>query len=136
MIALSRRDLSDKWQAPSMAARRAVPAPGFARRPAPARLAALSARARSEAMKIVRNAAALSALVLALAACQVKVDQNTAAGIDNAASGLENAAESAGATAENVAEGAAAKVENAADDLGNVNVDVHTGGNDAAANKQ
>jgi hypothetical protein len=73
---------------------------------------------------------------LALAGCQVNVDENTAARIDNAADRLENAADSAASTAENVAEGAAARVENAADGLGNVDVDVHTGGNEAAANRQ
>jgi hypothetical protein len=87
-------------------------------------------------MKAVLNAALLPLLALAVAGCQVKVDDNTAASIDNAADRLENAAESAGATAENAAEGAAATVENAADRLGNVDVDVSTDGNAAAANRQ
>jgi hypothetical protein len=88
-------------------------------------------------MKAVLTAAALPALALALAACDVEVDGNAEARI-------ENAAESAGAAIENVAEGAgnlaesaAGKVENAADDLGDVDVDVNlrADGNDAAANR-
>ena len=87
-------------------------------------------------MNAVRNSAALCALAF-LAGCQVNVDENTAARIDNAASSLENAAEGAAATIENGAEGAAATVENAADRIGDVDVDVHTGGgNDSAANRQ
>lgn len=89
-------------------------------------------------MNAVRHAATFCALALALAACEVKVDENTAARIDNAAGSLENAAEGAAATVENGAEGAAATVENAADKLGNVDVDVgvRTDGNEAAANRQ
>jgi hypothetical protein len=87
-------------------------------------------------MKAVRHAAALAALVLALAACEVKVDENSAARLENAAesagASVENAAESAG----NLAETAAGKVENAADGLGNVDVDVRTGGNETATNRQ
>ena len=88
-------------------------------------------------MKAVLKAAALPALVLALGACEVKVDENTAARIDNAAESLESSAENAAARAENVAEGAAATVENAADGLGNVDVDVgvRTDGNDASGNR-
>ena len=75
---------------------------------------------------------------LALAGCQVNVDENTAAKIDNAADSIEQAAESAGNVAESAAEGAADTVENAADRLGNVDVDVgvRTEGNEAAANRQ
>jgi hypothetical protein len=87
-------------------------------------------------MNPVRHAAALAALVLALAACEVKVDENSAAR-------LENAAESAGATVENVAESAgnlaettADQVGNAADGLGKVDVDVRTGDNETASNRQ
>lgn len=69
----------------------------------------------------------------ALAACQVNVDENTAARIDNAADRLENAAEGAAAGAENAAEDAASTLENAADRIGDVDVDVRTGGaNDSA----
>ena len=87
-------------------------------------------------MKFRLKAAALPAL--ALAGCQVNVDENTAARIDNAAASLENAAEGAAAMVENSADGAAARVENAADDLGNVDVDVgvRTDRNEAAANRQ
>lgn len=85
-------------------------------------------------MKLPVTAAVLPALVLALAACEVNVDENTAARIDNAAQGLENAAERAAAGAGNAAEGAAARVEGAADDLGNLDVDVDVGrDSDAAA---
>ena len=89
-------------------------------------------------MKAVLRAAALTAFVLALAGCEVSVDENTAARIDNAAQGLENAAERAAAGAGNAAEGAAARVEDAAGDLGNVDVDVDVGrdSNAAAANRQ
>jgi hypothetical protein len=86
-------------------------------------------------MKAVHHAAALAAAVLALAACEVKVDENSAARLENAAesagASVENAAESAG----NLAETAANRVGNAADGLGNVDVDVRTG-NETAANKQ
>jgi hypothetical protein len=87
-------------------------------------------------MKTALGAAALAAFALAAAGCQVNVDENTAARIDNAAESLGNAADRAAATAENAAEGAAEKVENAADGLGNVDVDVRTDRNEAAANRQ
>lgn len=83
--------------------------------------------------------AALPAIALAAAGCQVNVDENTAARIDNAADRLENVAESAAAGAENAAEGAAATVEGAADRIENadVGVDVKTGGGgNEAANRQ
>ena len=89
-------------------------------------------------MNAVLKAAALPAFALALAGCEVNVDENTAARLDNAAQSLENSAESAAARAENVAEGAAATVEGAADSLGNVDVDVgvRAEGNESAANRQ
>lgn len=85
--------------------------------------------------------AALPALALLAAGCQVNVDENTAARIDNATDRLENAAASAAAGAENAAEDAAATVEGAADRIGDVDVDVRTrgesaDGNAAAANSQ
>jgi uncharacterized protein YmfQ (DUF2313 family) len=86
-------------------------------------------------MKAVLKAAFLPALALA-AGCQVNVDENTAARIDDATDRLENAAESAAAGAGNAAEDAAATVEGAADRLGNVDIDVDTGSNDTAANRQ
>jgi hypothetical protein len=87
-------------------------------------------------MKAVLKAA-LPALALAAAGCQVNVDENTAARIDNATDRIENVAESAAAGAENAAEDAAATVESAADKIGDVDVDVHSGGgNEAAANRQ
>lgn len=89
-------------------------------------------------MNALVKAAALPALALAAAACQVNVDENTAARIDNAADRLENAAESAAAGAENAAEDAAATVEGAAGKIEAIDVDVRTdgGGNDSAANRQ
>ncbi|HEX8621454.1 MAG TPA: circumsporozoite protein [Allosphingosinicella sp.] len=87
-------------------------------------------------MNAVLKAALLPALALA-AGCQVNVDENTAARIDNAADRLENAAESAAAGAGNAAEDAAATVGNAADRIGDLDVDVRTGGgNEATANRQ
>lgn len=88
-------------------------------------------------MNAVLKAALLPVLALA-AGCQVNVDENTAARIDNATDRLESAAESAAAGAENAAEDAAATVEGAADRIGDVDVDVRTGGggNDSAANAQ
>ncbi len=84
--------------------------------------------------------AALPALALLAAGCQVNVDENTAARIDNATDRLESAAESAAVGAENAAEDAAATVESAADKIDNVEVDVRTrgtgDGNAAAANTQ
>jgi hypothetical protein len=88
-------------------------------------------------MNAVLKAALLPVLALA-AGCQVNVDENTAARIDNATDRLENAAESAAAGAENAAEDAAATVEGAADKIGDVDVNVRTGGgNDSAdSNRQ
>jgi hypothetical protein len=89
-------------------------------------------------MKRVPKAAAL--LALAAAGCQVNVDENTAARIDNAAERIESAAEGAAASAENAAEGAAATVEDAAGRIEGADVDVSVkggdGGNEAAANRQ
>ncbi|HEX8222754.1 MAG TPA: hypothetical protein VF605_02935 [Allosphingosinicella sp.] len=91
-------------------------------------------------LKAALPALALPALAL-LAGCQVNVDQNTAARIDNATDSLQNAAASAAAGAGNAAQDAAATVEGAADRIGNVDVDVRTrgetgDGNAAAANSQ
>jgi hypothetical protein len=89
--------------------------------------------------------AALPALALLAAGCQVNVDENTAAKLDNAADAIEQAAESAGnvaegaaGTVENAAEGAAGTVENAAGKIGDVDVDVgvRSDSNEASANKQ
>jgi hypothetical protein len=91
-------------------------------------------------MKAVLKAA-VPVLALLAAGCQVNVDENTAARIDNATDRLENAAASAAAGAENAAEDAAATVEGAADRIGDVDVDVRTrgetgDGNAAAGNGQ
>ena len=87
-------------------------------------------------MKAVLKAAALASFALAVGGCQVNVDENTAARLDNAGAAIESAAESAAAGATNAAEDAAATVGNAADALGNVDVDVgvRADGNDAATN--
>jgi hypothetical protein len=90
-------------------------------------------------MKAVLQAATLAALAVATAGCQVNVDENTAARMENAADRLESAADGAATSIENVAEGAAAKVENAADRLDSADVDVKVkarDGNEAAANRQ
>jgi hypothetical protein len=88
-------------------------------------------------MKAVLKAALLPAFALAAAGCQVNVDKNTAERIDNASERLENVAESTAAGVENAAEDAAATVEGAADRIGDVDVDVRTGGgNEAASNRQ
>lgn len=87
-------------------------------------------------MKSVLKAAALASIALAAAGCQVNVDENTQARLDNAADRIEGAAESAA----NLAEGAAGTVENAADQIGesvDVNVDLRGDGkNEATANTQ
>jgi hypothetical protein len=74
---------------------------------------------------------AFGLLALGLAGCQVNVDNNASASLDNAAdqagAAIGNAADAAG----NLAEQGAAKVENAADAVGNVHIDVNAGGNDA-----
>ena len=90
-------------------------------------------------MKAILKAAALATIAAATAGCQVNVDENTAARIDNAAERIESVAEGAAATAENVAEGAAAEVEHAADRIDSATVDVNLkggDGNEAAANRQ
>jgi hypothetical protein len=72
--------------------------------------------------------AALCLLAFALAGCEVNVDNNTQASLDNAAdsagSAIGNAADAAG----NLAEAGAAKVENAADAVGNTDIDVNLHG--------
>ena len=85
-------------------------------------------------MKAVLKAA-LPALALAAAGCQVNVDENTQARLDNAGEAIEGAAESAG----NLAESAAGTVENAADEIGNsVDVTIAPSGesNEADSNSQ
>ncbi|HEX4737947.1 MAG TPA: hypothetical protein VH331_10335 [Allosphingosinicella sp.] len=61
------------------------------------------------------KAAAIPALLLALAACQVTVDNKTQAQVDNASDELDNGADKAGSEIGNVADAAG----NAADQLGN-----------------
>ena len=82
-------------------------------------------------MTVFLKAAGL-ALALPLAACQVEVDDNMQARLDNAAATVEGAAESAA----NLAESAAGTVENAADEIGNLEleVDARVDGNAAAGN--
>lgn len=89
-------------------------------------------------MNAILKAAALPVFALALAACEVNVDDNSEARIENAAeatgAAIENVAEDAG----ELAESAATRVENAADDLGNaaMEVDLRADGNGAAANRR
>jgi CHASE1-domain containing sensor protein len=82
------------------------------------------------------KAALLPALLLA-AGCQVNVDNQSRANLENAADSLAGAADNAADAAGNVAESAAGTVENAADAIGNkvdVNVDLHGDGNRADGN--
>jgi len=92
-------------------------------------------------MKPLSRIAALPALaLLALAGCQVNVDNQSKANLDhigdtlgNAADAVGNAADRAGATIENGADRAGATIEKGADDIGNhvdVNVDLHRDGKD------
>jgi hypothetical protein len=94
-------------------------------------------------MKPLSMTAALPVLaLLALAGCQVNVDNQSKANLDhaadsigdtlgNAADAVGDAADRAGATIENGADRAGATIEKGADDIGNhvdVNVDLHRDG--------
>lgn len=83
--------------------------------------------------------AALPVLALAMAGCQVNVDENTQARLDNAGAAIEGAAEDAAAGLGNAAQDAAGTVESAADRIDNgvdVDIDLRDDGNEAAANRQ
>jgi hypothetical protein len=74
--------------------------------------------------------AALGLLALGLAGCQVNVDNNAEASLENAADRTGDAIGNAADAAGNLAEQGAAKVENAADAVGNTHVDVNVVGDD------
>ena len=76
-------------------------------------------------MNAALKASAMASLGLAAAGCQVNVDENTQARLENAGEAIEGAASGAA----NLAESAAASVENEADQIGNaVDVDVNLRG--------
>jgi hypothetical protein len=89
-------------------------------------------------MTISARAAAGGALLLALAACQVTVDNKTEAQIDNSADKLGDQLDNAAQGAANTAEQLGNKVEQGADKIGNgVDVKVNLHGDDnASANQQ
>jgi hypothetical protein len=81
------------------------------------------------------KAAAIPALLLALAACQVTVDNKTQAQVDNTSDQLGNAADQAGSEIGNAADAAGNTadrlgndIEKGADKLGNVSVHVNLHG--------
>jgi hypothetical protein len=85
-------------------------------------------------------ALALVPAALALGGCQVNVDNQSKANLDNAAASVGNTVDKAADAAENAAGTAAAKVENAASSVGDkvksTDVSVNLGGgDDHASNK-
>lgn len=89
-------------------------------------------------MKTILKAAALPAVLL-VAACQVNVDNQSKANLENAADSLGDTLGNAADDAGNVADAAADKVENAADNLGNkvdVDVNLHADADKADGNRQ
>ncbi|HEY0413509.1 MAG TPA: hypothetical protein VGD66_10235 [Allosphingosinicella sp.] len=90
-------------------------------------------------MQAALKAAALPLLLLAAAGCQVNVDNQSKANLENAADSAGDALGNAADVAGNLAGQAAGKVENVADDVGNrvdVNVNLHGDGNSANGNRQ
>jgi hypothetical protein len=88
-------------------------------------------------MKPYPKAAALPAFaLLALAGCQVNVDNQSKANLENTADSVGDALGNAADAVGNVADSAGAAVENGADAIGNkvgdIAVDVKAGGNKAA----
>jgi hypothetical protein len=79
---------------------------------------------QEQTMRQVARAALIPAFALAAAACQVSVDNQSKANLENAADSVGAAAGSAADAAGNAVESGAKKVENAADSIGN-GVDVH-----------
>lgn len=88
-------------------------------------------------MKTFAKAIGLAVFLLA-AGCQVNVDNNLEASIDNQADALGSDLENVAADAGNTLENAGNVIENKAEALGNgIDVDVNVGGkDDAATNKQ
>jgi hypothetical protein len=72
-----------------------------------------------------------------VSACQVNVDNQTKANLDNAASAAGNQLDRAADATENAADAAGNAVEQGADKVGNLTVNVHSDddGNSAAGNK-
>jgi hypothetical protein len=91
-------------------------------------------------MKAVLKAAALALLLGAMPGCQVNVDNQSKANLDNAAATVGAAADEAGNAVGRGADAIGSAVEQGADAVDNrvdVNVNLHGDGNEAAAqNKQ
>lgn len=83
-------------------------------------------------MRRLLSPAVFAGLALAAAGCQVNVDNNTQASLENAADQAGDAIGNAADAAGNLAEKGAAKVENAADAIGNTDIDVNVRGNAAS----
>ena len=87
----------------------------------------------------IAKAAAVPALLLALGACQVTVDNKTQAQLDNASSDIGNTVDSAAAGVANTADQVGNAVEAGADKIGNTHVNIDLHGNDSSkadGNKQ
>jgi hypothetical protein len=80
----------------------------------------------------MRRLATVATLALCLGGCQVNVDNETQAGLSNAADTVEAVAGNAADAAGTLAEKGAAKVENAADAIGNTDIDIDVRGNSAS----
>jgi hypothetical protein len=90
-------------------------------------------------MTNIAKATLIPALLLALGACQVNVDNKTKEQVDNASADIGNTIDSAAAGVANTADQVGNAVEAGADKLGNTHVNVDLHGNDsgnASANKQ
>jgi hypothetical protein len=86
-------------------------------------------------MRIPLKAVALP-LLLAAAGCQVNVDNQTKANVDNAAEAAGNQLDRAGDAVGNAADSVGNAVEQGADKVGNVQLNVHSDdGNAAAGNR-
>jgi hypothetical protein len=70
------------------------------------------------------KAAALPALALLAGACEVSVDNNSKANIENSADRIGDTIGNAADAIGEAADKAADKIDNAADDIGNIDVDV------------
>ena len=85
------------------------------------------------------KAAAVPALLLALGACQVTVDNKTKEQVDNASADIGNTVDSAAAGVANTADQVGNAVEAGADKISNTHVNIDLHGNDsdkAEGNKQ
>jgi hypothetical protein len=77
------------------------------------------------------KAAAIPALLLALGACQVSVDNKTKEQVDNASADIGNTIDSAAQGVANTADQVGNAVEAGADKIGNTHVNVDLHGNDS-----